>query len=128
MEAKVTDLTHPVRWPAFRGLLKALIEEARRRARRRRVTYGSVGLSTAVAGTVIFAVLQGPANPHSGSPEVIAGQGARVAPSARGLPSPAGATNVILDQGDVVFVQGSNLKCRFKSDELELACILSNSR
>ena len=122
----MTDLTHPVRWPAFRGLLKALIEEARRRARRRRRIYGGVGLSIAVAGAIVFAVLQGPANPHSGSPEVIAGQGAQVAPSAQGLPSPAGATNVILNQGDVVLVQGSNLLCRFKSDELKLACILTN--
>jgi hypothetical protein len=127
MEAKVTDLTHPVRWPAFRGLLKALIEEARRRARRRRVTYGGVGLSTAVAGATVIAVLQGPANPHSGSPEVVADRGAQVAPSAHRLPSPAGATNVILNQGDVVLVQGSNLLCRFETDELKLACILSNS-
>ena len=89
--------------------------------------YGGVGLSVAVAGAIVFAVLQGPANPQSGSPEVIAGQGARVAPSAQGLPSPAGATNVILNQGDVVLVQGSNLLCRFKSDELKLACILTNS-
>jgi hypothetical protein len=34
---------------------------------------------------------------------------------------------VILKQGDVVLVQGSNLLCRFKSDELKLACILTNS-
>jgi hypothetical protein len=43
------------------------------------------------------------------------------------LPSTAGATNVILKQGDVVLVQGSNLLCGFKSDELKLACILTNS-
>ena len=34
---------------------------------------------------------------------------------------------MILNQGDVVLVQGSNLLCRFKSDELKLACILTNS-
>jgi hypothetical protein len=73
----------------------------------------------------VFAVSQGPANPHSGSPEVIAGRGEQVAP-VHGLPARAGATNVILNQGDVVLVQGSNLLCRFKSDELELVCILTN--
>src|SRR5439155_14517381 len=106
--------------------LKALIEEARRRARRRRVIYGGVGLSIAVAGAILFAVLQGSANPHSGSPELVAGQGAQVAP-ARGLPAPAGATYVILNQGDVVLVQGSNVLCRFKSGQLKLVCILTNS-
>jgi hypothetical protein len=38
-----------------------------------------------------------------------------------------GATYVILNQGDVVLVQGSNLLCRFKSDQLKLVCILTNS-
>ena len=75
----------------------------------------------------MFAVLQGSANPHSGSPELIGGQGAKVA-SAQGLPAPAGATYVILNQGDVVLVQGSNLVCRFKSDQVKLVCILTNSK
>jgi len=120
----MTDLTHPVRWPAVRGLLNALIEEARRRARRRRAIYAGVGLSIAVAGAIVFAVLQG--SPHSGSPELIAGQGAQVAP-AQGLPTPAGATYVILKQGDVVLVQGSGLLCTFKSNPTRIVCILTNS-
>jgi hypothetical protein len=122
----VTDLTHPVGLPAVRGLLRALIEEARRRARRRRAMYGGVGLSIAVAGGIVFAVLQGSAGPRSGSPELIAGQGARVAP-ARGLAAPAGATYAILNQGDVVLVQGTNLICRFKSNPVRLVCMLTNS-
>jgi hypothetical protein len=57
---------------------------------------------------------------------LIAGQGAKVAP-AQGLPAAAGATNVILNQGDVVLAQGSNLLCRFESHELKLSCVLTNS-
>jgi len=68
--------------PDIRGRLRALIEEAWRRARRRRLIYGGVGLSIAVAGAIVFAILQGPANPPSGSPAV-AGQNAQVAPSAQ---------------------------------------------
>ncbi|PWU24962.1 MAG: hypothetical protein C5B48_03740 [Candidatus Rokuibacteriota bacterium] len=120
----MTDLTHPVRLPAFRGLLNALIEEARRRARRRRAIYGGVGLSTAV-GAIVFAVLQGSANPQSGSPELVAGQGAQVAP-AQGPPVPVGATYVILNRGDVVLLQGSTVLCTFKSD-VQLVCMLANS-
>ncbi len=74
----------------------------------------------------MFVVLRGSANPQSGSPELVAGQGAKVAP-AQGLPAPVGATSVILNQGDVVLVQGSNLLCRFKSDQVKLVCILANS-
>ena len=74
----------------------------------------------------MFAVLLGHANPQSSSPRVAAGQGAQV-PPARGLPAPVGATYVILSQGDVVLIQGSNLLCRFKSDQVKLVCILTNS-
>jgi hypothetical protein len=68
--------------------------------------------------------LQG--SPHSGSPELIAGQGAQVAP-AQGLPAPAGVSYVILNQGDVVLVQGSKLLCSFKSNPVRLVCILANT-
>jgi hypothetical protein len=34
---------------------------------------------------------------------------------------------VILKRGDAVLVQGSNLLCGFKRDELKLACILTNN-
>ena len=122
----MTDFTHPVRWPILRGRLNALIEEAWRRARRRRAIYGGVGLSIAVAATIVFAVLQGHANPQSGSRGVAAGQGAQVAP-AQGPPVPVGATHVILNRGDVVHVQGSKVLCRFKSDPVRLACILTNT-
>ncbi|HEY7604451.1 MAG TPA: hypothetical protein VH760_09325 [Gaiellaceae bacterium] len=122
----MTGSTHPVRRPAVRGLLEALIEEAWRRARRRRAIYGGVGLSIAVAGAIVFAVVRGPADPHPGSPELIAGQRAQATP-ARGLPAPAGATYVILNQGDVVFVRGSNLLCRFKGNPIRVVCILANS-
>jgi len=86
-----------------------------------------MGLSIVVAGAIVFAILQRPANPPSGSPEVIAGQGAQRAPSAQGLPAPVGPTYVILNRGDVVLVQGSNLVCSFKSDQVKLVCMLTNS-
>jgi hypothetical protein len=74
----------------------------------------------------VFAVLQGSANPHSRSPELVAGQRVQVTP-AQGLPAPVGATYVILNRGDVVLVHGSNLLCRFRTDELKLVCILTNN-
>jgi len=76
-------MTHAIRRPGFEGLLEALIERARRRARRRRRIYGGVGLSIAVIGAIVFAILQGPTNPQSGAPAVPVGPQAQAAPSAQ---------------------------------------------
>ena len=115
----MTDLTHPARRPAARGLLRALIEEAWRRARRRRAIYGGAGLSIAVAGAIVFAVMQGSAAPRGGSPEPVEGQGAK-APPARGLPALVGPTYVRLKKRDVVLVQGSSVVCRYEDDALKV--------
>jgi hypothetical protein len=72
----------------------------------------------------VLTVLRGSANP-SGSPDLIAGQGA-TAPPARGLPAPAGATYAILNPGDIVLVQGSNVLCRFERGQVKLVCMLTN--
>jgi hypothetical protein len=77
----VTGFAHPVRDSGLEGLLKALIEEARQRARRRRAVYGGAGLSLGLAGAIVFMVLHSPANPQSGSPAVVAGPNAQLGPS-----------------------------------------------
>jgi hypothetical protein len=59
-------------------LVRALIEEARRRARRRRLMYAGVLLLSAVFGVVAFSALQGPGTSASGSPAVSAGPGTPV--------------------------------------------------
>ena len=46
------------RRPDFVELVRALIEEARQRARRRRRMYGGVLVSMAVVGTIVFASVQ----------------------------------------------------------------------
>jgi hypothetical protein len=61
----------------FGDLVRALIEEAWRRARRRRLVYGSV-VALAVVATVIFATLRGPST-TGGAPLAVGGSGAPVA-------------------------------------------------
>jgi hypothetical protein len=55
------------------ALVRALIEEARQRARRRRRMYGGVLISMAVVGTLVFASFQRPAQSQSTSPAFTAG-------------------------------------------------------
>jgi hypothetical protein len=55
------------------ALVRALIEEARQRTRRRRRMYGGVLLSIAVVGTLVFASFQRPAQSQSNSPAFTAG-------------------------------------------------------
>jgi hypothetical protein len=55
------------------ALVRALIEEARQRARRRRRMYGGVLVSMAVVGTIVFASFQRPAQSQSSSPAFTAG-------------------------------------------------------
>jgi hypothetical protein len=55
------------------ALVRALIEEARQRARRRRRMYGGVLVSLAVVGTLVFASLQRSAQSQSTSPAFTAG-------------------------------------------------------
>ena len=77
-------MTQVIRRTGFEGLLGALIEEARRRARRRRRIYAGLGVSIAAIGAIVFAVLQSPANPESGLPALPVGPNAQLAPSAQG--------------------------------------------
>lgn len=70
-------LTHPARRQDRPGLLKALIEEAWQRARRRRRTYAGVALFMAIVGSIGLATLQGPARSQGGSPVVLGGAGAQ---------------------------------------------------
>ena len=66
-------LTHPARRPDHSGLLRALIEEAWQRARRRRRIYIAVlALSIAVIGTIAYTALQGHAGSQGGSPAALA--------------------------------------------------------
>jgi hypothetical protein len=58
------------------ALIRALIEEARQRARRRRSIYGVVLLSLAIAGAIVFASFQRPAQTQSISPAAPAGASA----------------------------------------------------
>jgi hypothetical protein len=55
------------------ALVRALIEEARQRARRRRRMYGGVLISMAVVGAIVFAGFQRPAQSQSNSPAFTAG-------------------------------------------------------
>jgi hypothetical protein len=55
------------------ALVRALIEEARQRARRRRRMYGGVLISMAVVGTIVFASFQRSAQSQSTSPAFTAG-------------------------------------------------------
>ena len=55
------------------ALVRALIEEARQRARRRRRMYGGVLISMAVVGAIVFASFQRPAQSQSTSPAFTAG-------------------------------------------------------
>jgi hypothetical protein len=55
------------------ALVRALIEEARQRARRRRRIYGGVLISTAVICTIVFASFQRSAQSQSTSPAFTAG-------------------------------------------------------
>jgi hypothetical protein len=55
------------------ALVRALIEEARQRARRRRRMYGGVLIAMAVVGTLVFASFQRPAQSQSNSPAFTAG-------------------------------------------------------
>src|SRR5262245_54067236 len=62
--------------PRGRGvgdLVRELIEEAWRRARRRRLAYGGVVLSVAAIGALSFATLRGPSTSASGAPALLAG-------------------------------------------------------
>ena len=56
-----------------RDLVKAVIEEAWRRARRRRLIYGAVVLSLATIGVLSFVTLRGPSTSASGAPALLAG-------------------------------------------------------
>jgi hypothetical protein len=83
MEAQ-TGLTRPARRPDLDRLLKALIEEAWRRARRRRRVYAGVAFSIAVLGAIVLATFQGPAKSQSGSEAVLAGPNAQAPRSLAG--------------------------------------------
>ena len=75
----MTDTAYPVRPPDLGGRLRALIEEAWDRARRRRRLYAGVAFSTGVIAAIVLAASQGPANSQSGSGVLLA-----AGPNARG--------------------------------------------
>jgi hypothetical protein len=58
-------------------IVRGLIEEAWRRARRRRLIYGSVALSFAVIGAILVATLRTPAESQGGLPVAIGGPNAQ---------------------------------------------------
>jgi hypothetical protein len=61
----------------FRDLVSAVIEEAWRRARRRRLIYAGIVLSLAVIGAVVTATLRGPSS-SSSTPAAVASPGTPV--------------------------------------------------
>jgi hypothetical protein len=63
----------PPRPRVFGDLVRALIEEAWRRARRRRLVYAGVVLSVALIGAIVLATLLGPSTPSSSAPALVAG-------------------------------------------------------
>ena len=63
------------------GLLRSLIEEAWRRARRRRRVYAGGALSIAVLGAIVFSTLHGPAESPTGPPAVVPGSSAQASSS-----------------------------------------------
>jgi len=68
-------------WPELDERVRALIEEAWRRARRRRWLYGAIASSLAVIWTIVFATLQGPADSPEGSPPVLEDASAQASPA-----------------------------------------------
>jgi hypothetical protein len=54
-------------------LVRALIEEAWRRARRRRLVYAGVVFSVALIGAIVLATLPGPSTSSSSAPALVAG-------------------------------------------------------
>jgi hypothetical protein len=63
----------PVRRPGLDGLLRALFEEAWRRARRRRLIYAGVVCSVAVIGVIVLGSLLSAPQSQSTSPAISAG-------------------------------------------------------
>lgn len=66
-----------IRRRGLSDLLRAVIEEARRRARRRRLVYAGIVLALAVIGAVITAALRGPSSSNS-TPAAVASPGTPV--------------------------------------------------
>ena len=84
-------------------LVSALIEEAWRRARRRRLIYAGIVLSLAVIGAVVIATLRGPSSPSS-TPTAVASPGTPV--SAVAVSAHKTHHHYHLYPGDVVDVGG----------------------
>jgi hypothetical protein len=72
----------PVRRPGLDALLRALFEEAWRRARRRRLIYAGVVFSVAVIGAIVLGTLRGAPQSQSTSPAISAGPSPPVVPVA----------------------------------------------
>jgi hypothetical protein len=75
--------TDPVDRDELEALVNALIEEARRRARRRRIMYAAVTASVALAGIVLFAVFERTAQSQTASPATAARTGLAAAAQSR---------------------------------------------
>ena len=73
----MNSLADSVRRRDHDRLLRALIEEAWRRARRRRQVYAGGALSIAVLGAIVFSTLHGPAESPTGPPAVVPGSSAQ---------------------------------------------------
>jgi TolB protein len=69
----------PIERDELEALVQALIEEARRRARRRRRIYAGVGLLIAFAGLAIFTILDHTTPSHAASPALASGSGSTLA-------------------------------------------------
>ena len=83
--------------------LKAVIEEAWRRARRRRLIYAGIVLSLAVIGAVVTATLRGPSSSNS-TPAAVASPGTPV--SAAAVSAQRTPHHYHLYPGDTVDVAG----------------------
>ncbi len=73
----MNSLADSVRRRDHDRLLRALIEEAWRRARRRRRVYAGGALSIAVLGAIVFSTLHGRAESPTGPPAVVPGSSAQ---------------------------------------------------
>jgi hypothetical protein len=88
----------------FSDLVSALIEEAWRRARRRRLMYAGIVLSLAVIGAVVTATHRGPSS-SSSTPAAVVSPGTPV--SAVAVSAHRARHHYHLNPGDVVDVDGS---------------------
>ena len=65
----------PVDRKELEGIVEALIEETRQRARRRRRIYGAAATLVALVGVTVFAVFERSAQSQTASPGLAAGSG-----------------------------------------------------